>query len=164
MEQKQSNFLVTLLSILLIISCLIAGFFAYQTQKLVKEITKIKNVPTPVAIATPTPDLITSEKAAEIVRDLSEVKSFFNKTQNAKIALDESQNNDKFWTIQVYESFLDHNVTFNWYEVNKNTGEVKKKNQIACTADAKICPDGSSVGRTGPKCEFAACPTTSPLP
>ncbi len=28
----------------------------------------------------------------------------------------------------------------------------------ACTADAKICPDGSAVGRTGPKCEFMACP------
>ena len=29
-----------------------------------------------------------------------------------------------------------------------------------CTADAKICPDGSAVGRTGPNCSFAACPTT----
>jgi hypothetical protein len=28
----------------------------------------------------------------------------------------------------------------------------------ACTLEAKICPDGSSVGRTGPNCEFAACP------
>lgn len=27
-----------------------------------------------------------------------------------------------------------------------------------CNADAKICPDGSSVGRTGPQCEFATCP------
>ncbi len=24
--------------------------------------------------------------------------------------------------------------------------------------DAKVCPDGSSVGRTGPNCEFAPCP------
>ncbi len=29
----------------------------------------------------------------------------------------------------------------------------------SCTVDAKLCPDGSSVGRTGPDCEFAACPT-----
>ena len=28
----------------------------------------------------------------------------------------------------------------------------------ACTQEAKICPDGSSVGRTGPNCEFAPCP------
>ncbi len=27
-----------------------------------------------------------------------------------------------------------------------------------CNADGLICPDGSTVGRTGPKCEFAACP------
>jgi hypothetical protein len=30
---------------------------------------------------------------------------------------------------------------------------------VACTMEAKQCPDGSYVGRTGPKCEFAACPT-----
>ena len=30
--------------------------------------------------------------------------------------------------------------------------------QIACTQEAKLCPDGSSVGRTGPNCEFAPCP------
>lgn len=29
----------------------------------------------------------------------------------------------------------------------------------ACTMEAKICPDGSSVGRSGPNCEFAPCPT-----
>ncbi len=29
---------------------------------------------------------------------------------------------------------------------------------VACTMEAKICPDGSSVGRVGPSCEFAACP------
>ncbi len=28
-----------------------------------------------------------------------------------------------------------------------------------CTQEAKICPDGTSVGRTGPDCEFAPCPT-----
>jgi len=31
-----------------------------------------------------------------------------------------------------------------------------------CTADAKICPDGSAVGRTGPKCEFSECPEPPP--
>lgn len=28
----------------------------------------------------------------------------------------------------------------------------------ACTEEAKVCPDGSSVSRQGPECEFAACP------
>jgi hypothetical protein len=30
-----------------------------------------------------------------------------------------------------------------------------------CQADAMICPDGSAVGRQGPKCEFADCPFVS---
>lgn len=29
---------------------------------------------------------------------------------------------------------------------------------VACTMEAKVCPDGSSVGRTGPNCEFSMCP------
>ncbi|MGB4076548.1 MAG: hypothetical protein WBK28_02490 [Minisyncoccia bacterium] len=29
---------------------------------------------------------------------------------------------------------------------------------LACPMDAKLCPDGSAVGRTGPNCEFPACP------
>jgi len=39
---------------------------------------------------------------------------------------------------------------------------IKDKNKpIACTMDAKICSDGSSVGRIPPKCEFAECPATT---
>ncbi|GEM_PF-687409 len=33
---------------------------------------------------------------------------------------------------------------------------------VACTMEAKLCPDGSAVGRTGPNCEFAPCPTNYP--
>ena len=32
---------------------------------------------------------------------------------------------------------------------------------LACTMEAKLCPDGSAVGRSGPNCEFEACPTTT---
>ena len=35
---------------------------------------------------------------------------------------------------------------------------------VACTMDAKICPDGSAVGRIAPDCEFAACPAEEPEP
>lgn len=38
-----------------------------------------------------------------------------------------------------------------------NMGD-KNTESIACTMEAKICPDGSAVSRTGPKCEFAECP------
>lgn len=39
------------------------------------------------------------------------------------------------------------------YSFNKPPGP------IACTQEAKQCSDGSYVGRTGPNCEFAACPS-----
>lgn len=29
----------------------------------------------------------------------------------------------------------------------------------ACTEEAKICPDGSAVGRVAPNCDFAPCPS-----
>ncbi|MBX9765300.1 hypothetical protein K2X83_01520 [Patescibacteria group bacterium] len=32
----------------------------------------------------------------------------------------------------------------------------------ACTMDAKMCPDGSYVGRIAPRCEFAPCPNVTP--
>lgn len=34
--------------------------------------------------------------------------------------------------------------------------------RIACTQEAKLCSDGSAVGRTGPSCEFAPCPDGAP--
>ncbi len=36
---------------------------------------------------------------------------------------------------------------------------------VACTEEAKQCPDGSYVGRSGPNCEFSSCPSTpTPTP
>lgn len=34
----------------------------------------------------------------------------------------------------------------------------------ACTLEAKVCPDGSTVGRSGPNCEFPECPAQVPNP
>lgn len=43
-----------------------------------------------------------------------------------------------------------------WFFTNSN--EDINDNQVACTAEAKLCSDGSFVGRTGSSCEFAECP------
>ena len=34
----------------------------------------------------------------------------------------------------------------------------EKMDSIACTEEAKLCPDGSAVGREAPFCDFAPCP------
>lgn len=47
-------------------------------------------------------------------------------------------------------------------EGNDDAGE---EDPVFCTMDAKMCPDGSYVGRQGPNCEFAACPSSvTPAP
>ena len=40
------------------------------------------------------------------------------------------------------------------------TNQPQTKN-IGCTLEAKICSDGTAVGRTGPNCEFSACPASN---
>ena len=54
-QTPKSNFLVILLSILLFLSVSIAGFFAYQTQKLVKELNNLKSDEKIVSEVTPEP-------------------------------------------------------------------------------------------------------------
>ncbi|HLC92583.1 MAG TPA: hypothetical protein VJH23_02650 [archaeon] len=39
----------------------------------------------------------------------------------------------------------------------QSLGWQKVTEPIACTMDARICPDGSAVGRTAPFCQFEAC-------
>jgi len=29
---------------------------------------------------------------------------------------------------------------------------------VACTMEARLCPDGTAVGRVPPNCDFAPCP------
>ncbi len=39
---------------------------------------------------------------------------------------------------------------------------LEKRIEKACTMEAKICPDGTAVGRVDPNCEFAECPGETP--
>lgn len=55
------------------------------------------------------------------------------------------------WNVSWFNSLPPVPVTDNQISP-PNTGAV------ACTMEAKICPDGSAVGRQGPNCEFAKCP------
>lgn len=52
-------------------------------------------------------------------------------------------------------------AAFSLYRISHLYDPAEIGGGVACTMDAKICPDGSAVGRTGPNCEFAACPSVS---
>jgi tryptophan-rich sensory protein len=56
-------------------------------------------------------------------------------------------------------------LNFSLWLNNRNISVVPIiKPSIACTMEAKICPDGSAVGRRGPNCEFDSCPASPMLP
>ena len=247
---KQSNFLVIFLSSLLIISCIIAGFFAYQTQQLVRELTNKQIEASPTTESTPTSDPIenwrsyTNEKLGFSFKlapifiypksilpsegnvfsnkdsissplELSEndillestVYTNIDKTSLKKIGIalsssigstisqpfqpignikkltnlenggsifEESpinpneasyyiaiwKNNDNIHVLKVFainNVLTDNKISFE--QMVKSYIFNNLPNETACTMDAKICPDGSAVGRSGPKCEFAPCPT-----
>jgi hypothetical protein len=54
--------------------------------------------------------------------------------------------------------WLGKNSNIDFTTVTPSTSNIRQK---ACTQEAIICPDGTSVGRTGPNCEFAPCPNTN---
>ena len=59
--------------------------------------------------------------------------------------------------IPIFDQILSTFKFINTQTTTPTTTPVMK----ACQMDARICPDGSSVGRTGPNCEFEECPPFS---
>lgn len=61
---KQNNTLVIILSILLLISISVSGYFAYQTQTLIKELTVLKNTTSTSIVTTERGKLLTGSDVA----------------------------------------------------------------------------------------------------
>jgi hypothetical protein len=64
-----------------------------------------------------------------------------------------------FLAIGVIAALLIVGVSFFTYRALRARQAAPGTNEpIACTLDAKVCPDGTAVGRVAPSCEFAPCP------
>ena len=61
----------------------------------------------------------------------------------------------KFVIILVAACAFAYYAYLNFYDAFVDTPDAPR----ACTMEAKLCPDGSAVGRSGPNCEFALCPS-----
>lgn len=81
-QPKQSNFLIVLLSVLLTIAILSTGFFAYQTQKLVKELTLLRTQPLLVSTTEPTVEPVAIEGSE--VDSTASWKTYTNKVFSFK--------------------------------------------------------------------------------
>ncbi len=62
-----------------------------------------------------------------------------------------------FYMGVAYQERIDKPILQELYKMNsKNPSSIE--GGIACTMEARLCPDGSAVGRQGPNCEFKKCP------
>jgi hypothetical protein len=69
--------------------------------------------------------------------------------------------NKIFFYIFIAFILMSISSAFTYYYIVKNinaSSNDNNKNTAICTLEAKVCPDGSIVGRVGPKCEFERCP------
>lgn len=257
-NSKRHSFLISLLSILLLSSCIIAGFFAWKTQELVKTIRGLKSNPIPMATSSPVadqtanwreyinkdnnytfkfpesfkyPSVITAEDSnffsmnenvnsplaltkddalletsvyvntdkttldkVELInkadindildqpfQPIGKLKKISTFLETGSILIDETslmtgpeyyiaiiKNENKIYTIKLFayqDKLRDLEKTFDQIVTTFKFIENKPASSslpVACTMDAKICPDGSAVGRSGPNCEFDPCPTIKP--
>ncbi|MFH1864209.1 MAG: hypothetical protein ABIJ85_04915, partial [bacterium] len=68
-KPKNNNFLIVLLSVLLLLATSLAGFFAIQNQKLVKQLASMQVQSTPSPVPTATPDETANLSRDEVLRD-----------------------------------------------------------------------------------------------
>lgn len=200
-KPKTNDFLITLLSVLLLLSVIIAGFFAWKTQNLVKEIGTLNQklvATTPIPTTIPEPQLeavtLSNIKKGDLITSPVKIEGTISKnwTFESTFSIEILDSNRKSLnTLAVNVMFKDEqsqtgsfstSIPFvtklsNGYIVihadnpsglpqNDKSLEFPVKfnnDQVACTMDAKLCDDGTYVGRTGPKCEFAACPAAKPV-
>lgn len=216
MEAKKNNFLTNLLSTLLLLTCLVAGFFAYQTQTLVKELQEIriqelkKQTPTPTPTVSPVGFSGYNQNGKRFTLDLSkeciQESGIVCKTDAFTLTIDPESSGmgalskpkisqlkfgnyewEKRLFIEKDREYATYGMTYmdNYYLIKvifepysdnasayfdrilstfKFTDSESITSPVACTMEAKVCSDGTSVGRTGPNCEFAPCPTKAPQP
>jgi len=71
------------------------------------------------------PKTISPSQAIQTTKNLPEVKTYIQNTPNSQIKLDHEEGQN--YIIQVYEIKNGHTATFNWYKINKNTGNAEKE-------------------------------------
>ena len=79
---------------------------------------ELSSSPQPPAI------LISPEEAVEKVKSRKEIIDYLKRVPSAIIQAQSTTNEEDSYRIQVYEVKDGHTATFNWYNVDKKTGEV----------------------------------------
>ncbi|OGY29637.1 MAG: hypothetical protein A3F35_00555 [Candidatus Woykebacteria bacterium RIFCSPHIGHO2_12_FULL_45_10] len=67
---------------------------------------------------------ISRDEAITKIRELAEVKSYLEQVPNARVEVDSTDEKTNTYLVHVYEIKNGHTATFNWYTVDKKTGEI----------------------------------------
>ena len=67
---------------------------------------------------------ISPDEAVAKIRELDEVKSYLKNVPNALVDLESVDEETNTYLVHVYEIKNGHTATFNWYTVDKKTGEI----------------------------------------
>lgn len=70
-----------------------------------------------------TNDHITEDDAAKMVREREEVQAYMNRMPANSVHI-ATTDRETYYLVQIYETKDMHTNTFNWYEVDKKTGEI----------------------------------------
>ena len=75
---------------------------------------------------------ITQDQAVQIVRNIPEVKTWMSQVETGPlhgkaVIVPEYGDKDNVWTIHAYEQLSDHTASFNFFYVDKTTGQVTKE-------------------------------------
>lgn len=123
-QSKKSSFLIILLSVLLFISLAIAGFFAFQTQKLANELKSSRIIPTTIPTMIPT--------AEPSSKPVATTKATTDPTSNWK-----TYKNDQYGMSFKYPSNLKLEV--------ENINPVDSGNYILLTFDRAVFVDSFTI-------------------
>lgn len=88
------------------------GYFVYQKS----------NPPTPGQVES---GKITEQQAVKQVKSQPEVQDYLKRVSNGIVEVDNEEVGR--YNVHAYEIKDGHTATFNWYQVDKDTGEVKKE-------------------------------------
>ena len=93
--------------------------FSYFSKNKVETTNQTSQIP-----QTSVEEDISPDEALAKVRELTEVKDYLKRVPNSKIDVESADEEKNTYLIHVYEIKNGHTATFNWYNVDKKTGEI----------------------------------------
>lgn len=112
-QLTRNKFFLSLFPLLVVLTLILVSLFVLQTSRPLPQLTR-------------SPEILSEDQAVSKVKSLPEVQEFLKNVPTGRVELDHFDKMTNLYLVHVYEIKDNHTATFNWYEVNKTTGQTKK--------------------------------------